>query len=120
MARPLVKPLGDLFDREHLHPGRREFNCQWHPSQSPADLGDGRSVLVGHGEARRDGSRPVDEESDRLVLGELMARWQALQFRRRQGGYLPGHFSGDAKRLSAGRQQVQIRTRAQQSIGELR
>ena len=49
----------DRVGRQELDPGRGKLDRQGHPVEPRADRGDGRGVVVGHGEARPDRERPA-------------------------------------------------------------
>ena len=52
-AEALVQSPGDLFYGEKAHPGRRQFDGEWHAIQLMAYLSNRRSIGIGDEEAHQ-------------------------------------------------------------------
>ena len=75
----IVEAGGDLRRRQGRGPRRGEFQGERHSVQADTDLGHrGRRRLVEHELGRRV-TRPLDEQSDRLQLGQVAKGWQGSQ-----------------------------------------
>ena len=114
----VVEAGGDLGGRQGRCPRRGQLQGQWHPVQPDADLGHrGRRRRVEHEPWRRV-TRPLDEEPDRLQLGQAGEGRQGLQIWERERRRAPGHLAAHAQRLAAGRQDDNVGAGAQQGGGE--
>ena len=70
MSEPRQQRLG----REDGDPGGGELDCERQAVESVADLGHRWRVGVVDGEIGIDLTRPLDEQPDRLVLGQHLQR----------------------------------------------
>jgi hypothetical protein len=105
----LVETGGDLGGGEHSDSGGCQFDGQGDAVETAADVGDGRRVGLGEGEAGSCAAGPVYEQLDRLAgCQPVNVGWTAAPARvtvgHRQGGNPPGDLSGQVQRLPAGGQ----------------
>ena len=63
---------------EQLHPRRGQLDGQRQAVQVATDRGDGPGVGLVQAKSRSDGSCPLDEEADRLALGDRLHRWMRI------------------------------------------
>jgi hypothetical protein len=69
---------------QHANSCCRELDGQWQPIEAPANLGDGRSIVIVDGEAGTHGLGARDEQPNGFVLGELLRRGRRLAPRKTQ------------------------------------
>jgi hypothetical protein len=77
----LIQPFEDGRRREELGPGGCELDGQRQPSQAHTDFGDGRDVVVRQSKVGPGGARPLHEQPDRRVGGQVARRRRAAQIR---------------------------------------
>jgi hypothetical protein len=97
----VTETIGDLLGRQHSSAGGRQLDGQRDAVEASADLGHGRSVVVGHPEVRANPRGTVDEQPDRLALGPRLdagsfGAWQP------QGWDPPDGLAVDPQWLAAG------------------
>src|SRR5262249_48446024 len=71
-TEPVVETVGERRRGERVDPRGRELECQWEPVEAMTDPGDRRRRFSLECEARRDGSRSLDEEAHRLVAKQCV------------------------------------------------
>jgi hypothetical protein len=96
-----MQAVDDLGQRQSAHSCRRQLDCQRHPVEAPADFRHGRGVVVGDDEIGPGMARPVGKQFNGRV-GQ------------RQRRHPPAQLAGHTDRLTAGRQQCQSRSGAEQ------
>ena len=62
----------DLLDRQDLQPRRRQLDRQRNPVEPPAHLGNGAGVVARDRERGINGRRALDQQTDGLVLQEIV------------------------------------------------
>ena len=103
--KPVVQTVGDLLDRQHSGLRGRQLDGQRHAVEPRADGGDGRRRLGGQREPRVDRRRSVGEEACRL-RGQV------------KGRHGRGDLTGNAERLPAGGEDVQVGAGVQEVLDE--
>ena len=83
-AQPVAQSIPEHVGREQAQARRRQLDRQGQAVQAAADLGHGRSVVVGQLEVGPDDLRPIHEQLDCLVAADP-ARGRSLAPFRRQG-----------------------------------
>ena len=116
----VIDALDHLGRREHADPGRRELDREGHPVEAVAEGRDRDRVLVVQLEAGGGLARPNREQPDRLRLQRSFRGGVIDQLREREGRDPPGHLTGNAERLAAGRQHGEARAVAEQRLDEVR
>jgi hypothetical protein len=114
-AQGVVEAGGDLRRGQGRRPRRGQLQGQRHPVQADADLRHrGRRRRVQH-ERRRGVAGPLDEQPDRLQLGQAVQGRQVVQVgegeRRRAPGHLPATRSG-SRLVASTTTSGQLRSRA--------
>src|SRR5262249_36950961 len=83
-VRALVEPREECLRGQQPHARGRELDGERQAVQSHTELGDRRSVLLRHGEARVGGPRALDKERDCVVLRQSVERRQRPWVRQRK------------------------------------
>src|SRR5690348_12051002 len=79
-----------LLGGQHPQSRRGQFQGQWNAVEPVANLGNSRAVVAGQFEPRLRLSSAVQEESDGLILAQvLLGRWLAWPGER-EGWHAPG------------------------------
>jgi hypothetical protein len=94
-SEPIVQPRRDLFRRNDLDPGRREFDRQRDTVQTQADLRHGSGVPLRQLEPWIRSQCAIHEQSDAGVLGQsIQISWLARN-RHGQWRYPERRFASD-------------------------
>jgi hypothetical protein len=117
-SRSAQEPEGAPGQESRPQADRGQLQSQRDALQRLAQPRDRGVVVGGQPEARDGRGRPVQEQGDRVVAGECLRRGQLVRVRNRQRGHGQDVLAGDAQRLSAGGQHVQLRARAQQLVDQ--
>ena len=96
------EPAEHGIGRQELDPRRCQLYGERQAVETGADLGYRRGILVGEGEVRLGGPRPLYEEPDRLVLGEGLEAGQPLRVRDRERRHRVLVLAVDPERDAAG------------------
>src|SRR5205085_7675258 len=104
----LIEPTQERLGRQYLDSGRGQLDSQWEPVEARADLGDSGGRCVGHLEVGLDCSGPLDEQTYRLILAQVLRGrpWRVREAQRRYGHLM---FAVDAQRCSTGDQHLEQR-----------
>ena len=101
----VTQAVEDLGQRHHAHARRRQLDPKGQTVQAVTDLAHGGGVVNADAEIGPGQPRTVDEEFDRFV-------------RERQRRHPPGRFAGHPDRLTARREDRQLRAGAQERDDE--
>ena len=116
-GKALVEPGIQLGHRHHPQPGGAQLDGQRHAVQPPADAADDRSGPLVPGERHPMLGGAVGEEPHRLRVTDrahvIAVGWRA------HGGDPVDALALDAQRLTAGREQPDVRAVPKQDVGEL-
>ena len=104
---PVMQAVEDFGQRQRAHPCGGELDRQRQPIEARADFGHDCGVVVGDGEIGASVASPVGEQFDGFVA-------------KRQRRHPPAHLAGHTDRLTAGGQQRQSRSGAEQRIDQRR
>jgi hypothetical protein len=120
-SEAIIQPLHQLLDGDRPDLGGRQLDRERDAVQVPADLLDGRGILLGQGKAGEGGGRPLYEECHRLCLSQLLNR-HSLTIVPCRGQGERGHAIGDLARqsqwLTARGQHVHPGTASQEDIAQ--
>ena len=114
----VVEPCRDRSGAQRAEPRGGELERERQAVEAEADAGDVVGVLVVEHEARRRGGRALDEERHRLVVREALRRLRALRIGDVERGDAKHDLARRAQRLSARREDRQLRRRAEQRVRE--
>jgi hypothetical protein len=104
-----LQPVEDRRRGQELHPGGRELDAQRQAIEPARDFGHGARVVVGHGEARRNGSRALNEQGDGLDLAQDTEGWELARIRDVQWRDRELLLTGDAQHRPARDEDVKLR-----------
>ena len=115
----IIEPRRDFLRRQDFEPRGSQFDRQRDAVQARTNLRGGRGVFH-QPPICRNRHRALDEKLNRIVLSELCERRDTRGVGEREGWHAPNRFAADIQRLAAGRQNLQLGTRAQQRAHQLR
>ncbi len=117
-SKAIVEPGVDLLDRQHLQSHRRQLDRQRYPVEAPAHVRDHGGVFTRDRERGTSGCRSIDQQSNSLVLEEIVG-WRDARFGHSQRGNSPRLLAGDAECFAARGEKRQPGRSAEQRFGEL-
>ena len=110
----VAKAGGDLLRREHRDTCRGELQRQRHAVEAVADLRHRSGVVVVEGESGSSRGSTQDEQLQRGDTCHCRCRPDVLRIGHGQRGCQPADLTRNAQRLTAGRQDGDLRTALQQ------
>ncbi len=113
----VTQTIGQVRQRQRRHTCRREFECERHAIELPADLRQRQQVrLRQRQQARADGRRPLDEQRSSCELQYLLGRCPLGWHRERRDADL--HLAGNGEGFPAGCQHGDVFGRAEDGVDE--